>query len=175
MTGGTAHDATVAALLAGLPPDGWGVLGNVVVGPSGVYVVVAKGWSGSVEVRDGVLRHEGRARGLTVAAAADAASQVAHLAEDLPAGLVRPVLCFVRAERLADLASGVLVCSTAGLLDALLTRPTVLSPGEVRRISAVLERELCLVGGPEPAAIAYRPRREPTVLERAAARWAWSA
>ena len=175
MTVGSGHQATVAPHLAGLPSDEWSVLGNVVVGPAGVFVIVAKGWSGNVEVRDGVLRHEGRARGLTVADATDAASDVAHLVPDLPDGVVQPVLCFVRAERLIECASGVLVCSTAGLLDTLMLRSRVLACDDVRRISAALEHELRLVGHPQPVATVHRPRREPTVLERAAARWAWSA
>jgi hypothetical protein len=175
MVRGSAHEATVGLLLAALPCEQWSVVGHVVVGPSGVFVIDAKGWSGTVEVRDGVLRHEGRARATTVADATDAASQIAHLVPGLPAGVVRPVLCFVRPELLVETASGVLVCSTAALLEVLMSGPTVLTPAEARSLAAELERELRVVVGPRPVSAARRQRREPTVLERAAARWAWSA
>ena len=70
---------------------------------------------------------------------------------------VRSVLCFVRTEPLSTVAAGVLVCSTASLLDTLTSLPPALTPGDVRRASADLRRTL--------------PSSEPTPREL----WAWTA
>ena len=48
-------------------------LDHVVVGPSGVFVVDTKNWSGRIEVRVGVLRQDGRSREKAVTGVADAA------------------------------------------------------------------------------------------------------
>ena len=131
MVGGPARGVETAAVLAALPRDTWSVLphagwrrgsstyvGHVVVGPSGVFVIEAKAWAGMVEVRDGVLRHDGRARATTIADASDSAGAVARILPFVPRGVVRGALCFERGEWLSVTAGAVLVCSTSSILEA---------------------------------------------------------
>jgi len=102
---------------------------HVVVGPAGVFVIDSKNWSGSITVRAGVLRQNGRLRESTVSGAAEAARAVARQFSTLSPSHVHPVLCFVRDERITGRARGVMVCSTGNLLDLLLTRSPVLTEG----------------------------------------------
>jgi hypothetical protein len=159
-----------ATVLAALPSDTWSVLphagwrrgsstyaGHVVVGPSGVFVIEAKAWSGTVEVRDGVLRHDGRARATTIADASDAAAAVARILPFVPRNVVHGLLCFERSESLSVAAGAVLVCSTASVLEAIASSPAVLTADEVRRVS--LELRLAL-RPPVPAAPAPIPMRQ---------------
>jgi hypothetical protein len=164
MVGGSAiREGATSSLLARLPAEAWavfgasGTVGHVVVGPAGLFVISTKGWSGVVEVRDDVLRHDGRARATVVADAVDAASAMSRLVPMLPRAQVRSVLCFVRAEPLSTRAAGVLVSSTASLLETLTSLPPALTPGDVRRASVELRRAL--------------PSTEPTAREL----WAWTA
>jgi len=158
----TREEAT-SSLLARLPAEAWAVfggsgkVGHVVVGPAGLFAISAKGWSGAIEVRDEVLRHDGRARATAIADAADAASLVARLVPSVPRAHVRSMLCFVRAEPLATCAAGILLCSSSSLLGTLTSLPPALTPGDVRRASADLRRVL--------------PSAEPTRREL----WAWTA
>jgi hypothetical protein len=89
--GAEGEQATADALKL-LPRDAWTVfhdvrwpgrryanVDHVVVGPPGVFVIDSKNWSGSVTVRDDVLRQDGRSRERYVAAAADSALAVAEL------------------------------------------------------------------------------------------------
>lgn len=138
MVTGLTYEDTAATLLAMLPNDGWRLLGQVAVGPSGVFVIETRGWSGTVEVRDGVLRHDGRARSTAVADTADSASAVGRLLPSLPPELVYGVLCFVRSEPLAGSVGSVVVCSSASLGAALAARPAVLTRAQVRRIAVEL-------------------------------------
>ena len=155
MVGGPARGVETATVLAALPRDTWCVLphagwrrgsstyaGHVVVGPTGVFVIEAKAWAGMVEVRDGVLRHDGRARATTIADASDSAGAVARILPFVPRDVVRGALCFERGEWLSVTAGAVLVCSTSSILEAIASAPTVLAPDEVRRVS--LELQLAL-------------------------------
>ena len=102
---------------------------HVAVGPGGVVVIDSKNWSGSVVVRDNVLRQNGRQREPTVAGAAEAAIAVHSIVPVVASQHVLAVLCFlVRDEPLAGWARDVMVCSTANVVDFLLTRPEVLPP-----------------------------------------------
>lgn len=109
---------------------------HVAIGPPGVFVIDSKNWSGSIGVRDNVLRHNGRKREPAVANAAEAALAVAGLTRLVRPDLVFPVLCFVRDEQITGWARDVMVCSTANLQQMLLTRPRVLE--------ADVRRQLCL-------------------------------
>ena len=133
----------VARALADLP-DGWVALhdlawpgrqranlDHVVVGPGGVFVVDAKNWSGRVEVRDQVLRQNGRKREQAVVSAAEAAIALQGIVP--PPAYCMGVLCFVRDEPLTGWARDVMVCSTSNLTSMLLSRPAVLSAEDVRR------------------------------------------
>ena len=147
----TGREEATSSLLTQLPTDTWAVVtdapssvglpgnvGQVAIGPPGIFVIGTKGWSGTVEVRDDVLRHDGRARATAIADASDAASAVARLVPMVPRAQVRPVLCFVRAEPISASASGVIVCSTVTLVATLSSLPPVLSPAEVRRVASEL-------------------------------------
>src|SRR3954462_15052215 len=71
---GNEGELTVARLLTPLAADGFhrlddravpdskGNIDHLLVGPAGVFVVDAKNWSGSVEVKDRTLRQNGRSR-----------------------------------------------------------------------------------------------------------------
>jgi len=166
---GAEGEVAVARALEALP-DGWVVLhdlawpgrkranlDHVVVGPGGVFVVDAKNWSGRVEVRDHVLRQNGRQREQTVISAAAAASALEKIV--LPPASCTGVLCFVRDEPLTGWARDVMVCSTGTLTTVLLSRPSVLSAEDVRRsVDAIT---LMAVRQP-PVAASPAEARQPT-------------
>jgi hypothetical protein len=140
---GAQGEEAVARALADLP-DGWVALhdlawpgrqranlDHVVVGPGGVFVVDAKNWSGRVEVRDQVLRQNGRQREQSVVSAAEAAIALQGIVP--PPAYCMGVLCFVRDEPLTGWTRDVMVCSTSNLTSMLLSRPSVLSAEDVRR------------------------------------------
>jgi len=171
MVGGPARGDATAAALAALPRDTWSVIehagwrrasstyvGHVVVGPSGIFVVDSKAWSGTVEVCDGVLRHDGRARATTVADSADSAGAVARLLPFVPRTALHPVLCFERREGLSVAAGSVLVCTTATLLELIVSAPAVLAVDEVRRVSLELQLALRPPSLAPPAPVHARAR-----------------
>ena len=125
MVGGPARGVETATVLAALPRDTWSVFRTPAGGadprrtpamswsaPPASSSIEAKAWAGMVEVRDGVLRHDGRARATTVADASDAAGAVARILPFVSRDVVRGALCFERGERLSVTAGAVLVCST---------------------------------------------------------------
>ena len=112
---------------------------HIVVGPPGVFVVDAKNWSGQVAVKDDVLRQNGRSRERDVAAAAEAGLAVGGLVPLLGPNLIQPVLCFVRDDELSGSARDVTVCSTSNLVRMLTSRPAVLAPDQVSRLSLDLD------------------------------------
>ncbi|GAA1934253.1 hypothetical protein GCM10009797_29590 [Nocardioides hwasunensis] len=144
---GADGEAAVARALEALP-EGWVVLhdlawpcrqranlDHVVVGPSGVFVVDAKNWSGRIEVRDQVLRQNGRQREQTVSSVTAAAIAVGELVEPVPCV---GVLCFVRDEPVATKSWSVEVCSTATLTTMLTARPHLLGDDDVRRCAEAI-------------------------------------
>jgi hypothetical protein len=139
---GAQGEEAVARSLADLP-DEWVVLhdlawpgrqranlDHVVVGPGGVFVVDAKNWSGRIEVRDQVLRQNGRRREDAVSSVTAAAIAVQALVSPHSC---RGVLCFVRDEEMTATSWNVTVCSTANLATMLTSRPPELGPDEVNR------------------------------------------
>ena len=139
---GADGEAAVARALEALP-EGWIVLhdlawpgrqranlDHVAVGPGGVFVIDAKNWSGRIEVRDQVLRQNGRQREEAVSSITAAAIAVQKLIAPVPCV---GVLCFVRDEPLATSSWNVTVCSTTSLVAMLTARPHVLSPDDVSR------------------------------------------
>ena len=93
--GADGEQATAAALDA-LPKDTWTVfhdvhwpgrkyanVDHVAVGPSGIFVIDSKNWSGMITIRDNVLRQSGRAREDAVVGAAEAALAVARVAPSI--------------------------------------------------------------------------------------------
>ncbi len=138
--------ATANALEA-LPRDRWRVLHDVpwpgrpqvvaehvVVGPAGAFVIDTKNWEGTVSVRAGVLRLDKYSRQGAVTHLAEAAKAFsAQLrAARCP---VRPVLCLVRPEPVLTYCDGVLVCSTANVVELLQSQRRVLADVHVQRLA----------------------------------------
>lgn len=115
---------------------------HVAVGPTGVFVIDSKHWSGSVTVRDGVLRQNGYRRDKTVSGAVDASSAVHSLVPAVRREDVHPVLCFVRDQPLAATIGSVVVTSVGGLADELHMRPLVFPPEGRERVAWELELKL---------------------------------
>lgn len=149
----TAGEQATSDALASLPVRHWSVLrglrwpaddpaaaDHVVVGRSGVFVIDTKNWAGRVRVSNGVLRQDGRVRG--VAGTAAAAETVARLLERRTARAVWPVLCVARDEPVAGVVDGVLVCSTWNIRELLLSRPRALSRRQLRAAARDLEEAL---------------------------------
>src|SRR5687767_11986945 len=124
--GAEGEEATAAALAA--LPSSWIVIHDVVwpgrklanidhiaVGPSGVFVIDSKNWSGHVRVEQGVLRQNRFSKAPTLQNAVAAAHAVAALIPEIDAEHVRAVLCF-SGDVADDRADGVLICSTATLV-----------------------------------------------------------
>ena len=117
-------------------------LDHVVIGPSGVFVVDAKNWSGAIDVAAEEVKVNGRRR-------TDAATSMASAAQALVAAVpglrqehVRPVVCFVHDEWVQGDVRGVLVCSSQNIVAILKTRPHALDPGAVQRLAAEVRRVL---------------------------------
>lgn len=163
---GADGEAQTASVLSGLPATWHQVhdvrwpgrrfanIDHIVIGPGGIFVIDSKNWSGSLTVTGNVLRQNGRLRETTVAACADSALAVSELVARF-ANHVHPVLCFVRDEPVAGRVGDVMICSTSNLSELLLTRTSVLTPGEVGRAA----RELA-TGSRAPRGVT-QPRRAP--------------
>jgi hypothetical protein len=171
--GADGEQATAAALDT-LPEESWTVfhdvrwpgrryanVDHVAVGPPGVFVIDSKNWSGTIAVRDQVLRQNGRAREEAVAGAAEAALAVAELTPAVIPQHVQPVLCFVRDDALTGWARDVMVCSTANLIQLLSTRPEVLPPHILIEARLQLDAMFRSATGPLPRQPVGTPVRRP--------------
>lgn len=167
---GAAGEEETALALGELPAEDWAVfhdvrwpdrklanIDHVVVGPPGVFVVDTKNWSGTISLRDGVLRSSGYRRDNTVANVAEAALAVARLVTDVPPHAVVPLLCFVNQRPLAGWAHDVAVCTTANVVDMLRSRPPVLSREERLRATTRLGAHLVKVIERQPAVVRVIP------------------
>lgn len=148
---------TVAELLRILP-DGWSVIpglhdlvpelaeaDRVVVGPGGVFVIVAPEWVGPFRVEDGVLVANGVTRERETEACLDTAVAVATVAGTYAEWIV-PMLCVTSEELLLEWAMEARICSLASLIDALTEAPVVLPPSHVKHATHVLQT----AGVPQP-------------------------
>lgn len=128
---GAEGERVVAALLAHLPRE-WFVLNDlhwpgreranidhVVVGPTGVFVIDAKNWSGSVRITNGTLRQNGYSRRSTTDAAAAAARAISSVLPSVNPRHVVPVICFVGEGSTNGTVDGVSICTSGTLLSAL--------------------------------------------------------
>jgi endonuclease YncB( thermonuclease family) len=149
---GADGEQATATALAALPDETWTVfhdvrwpgrryanVDHVAVGPSGIFVIDSKNWSGRITIRDNVLRQGGRAREEAVVGAAEAALAVARVTSVVMPQHVLPVLCFVREEPLTGWARDVMVCSTANVVQLLTTRPEILPSHIVREACLQLD------------------------------------
>lgn len=123
---------------------------HLVIGPGGVFVIDSKNWSGSISIRDDVLRQNGYRREPAVASCADSALAVGEL---IPHHLahVRPVLCFARDEQIGGWARDVILCSTANIVEMLRSRPTVMSPFDIGDVATTLQARMYSMPTGQPA------------------------
>lgn len=153
---GAEGERRTAEALAGLPAHEWTVfhdvpwpgrpranVDHVAVGPTGIFVIDSKHWSGSVTVRDGVLRQNGYRRDKTVSGAVDAASAMASLLPAVGRADVHPMVCFVRDEPFATASVGdVVLTSAAQLVRHLVDLPVAFTPEGRETIAWELELRL---------------------------------
>ena len=131
-------------VLGGLP-DGWTVLHDVawpgrwrasidqvVIGPSGIYVVATRSWAGRVTIERGVLRHNGRNRLAALRGAVAAAAAVASVWPDRPPAPVHAILSLTGADRPSASFGCVSVCSSDALVETLTSRPRVVAAQQLR-------------------------------------------
>jgi hypothetical protein len=158
--------STVAELVETLP-DGWTVIAGlhdlvpelteadqVVVGPGGVFVVVAPEWVGPFGVEDGVVVANGVTREPEIEACLDTAVAVATVAGTYAEWIV-PVLCVPSEQPLLEWAMEVRICSLASLGEALTAAPAVLPVSHVKHATHVLQT----AGLPQPEPVAAPPSR----------------
>lgn len=137
---GAAGERAVGALLDSLPPE-WTVLhdvrwpgreranvDHVLIGPTGIYVIDSKNWSGQITLHRGVLRQNGYNRTKAVAGASGAAAAIAWLVPALDPRIFTPVICFAGDSAASGMVDGVLVCHVDNLASVVTSRPRVLSP-----------------------------------------------
>lgn len=154
-------ELAVAAVLSGMLPNGYVHLDDVrfpgsrranvdhvVVGPAGVLVVDAKEWSGTVTLRDGVLRQNGYRRQEKIDVV-ESACQAVATATRLSPSLFTSVICMTGTAQLT--APGTIQATTVlSLRDLpawLESRPPLLhSPGEVEVVIERLRGSLTSAG-----------------------------
>lgn len=122
-------------------------LDHVIIGPTGLYVVETKNWSGRITVEAGAVLYNGvepdRPPLDQVRAAADALQ--VDLSDLLRAGVeVRPVLCFASSNvgGKATGASGVIICRADTLCERITDTVETPVPQEVQRQAARYLEEL---------------------------------
>ena len=179
---GAHGERATGAILDELRQHGWAVfhdvrwpgrpranIDHVAVGPSGVFVIDSKNWSGRIDVVDQTFRRNGRRQDKVVAAAGDAALAVAALVGPEACASTRSVLCFVRDEPLFGWCHDVMVCSTGNLREILLTRTAVLTVDQVRTTGLGLHLGF-QANVPTPGSRAPRPVVSGLVRQMAAPR-----
>jgi hypothetical protein len=119
---------------------------HVVVGPTGLFAIETKCWSGSVTLEEGVLRVDGGlpSRPPLEQARASAAAVTSFLAERVggsPACV--PVVCFASNTFRpgVSVCEGCVVCNVSGLAGVMRERGGHLSADEIERAVKVLEQK----------------------------------
>jgi hypothetical protein len=137
-----------------LPPS-WTVLHNptwpgrrfdnidhVVVGPSGVFVIDTKSWSGRITVEHGLLLQGGRDQSPAVWGSAAAARSLSGLVPSVRPDHVHAVVCVAEGPHRVARVDDVMVCSPAQLVAELAGRAEVLPGGLSTTIAADVGRHL---------------------------------
>jgi hypothetical protein len=114
---------------------------HIAVGPSGVFVIGSKRWTGQVQVAGDGLRHDGRRREREVLSAREAAAAVSRRLPHLPTAWVTPVLCMVSRD-VDGWVGPVAVCHKSSIVELLTSLPTVLSPEVVHSVENDLRLQL---------------------------------
>ncbi|WP_269307062.1 nuclease-related domain-containing protein [Aeromicrobium sp. HA] len=138
--GGAAGERAVGALLDSLPPE-WTVLrdvrwpgrerasvDHVLIGPTGVYVIDSKNWSGRDHPAQGHASPDGYNRSKAIAGAIEAAAAISSLVPTLDDRMFAPVIRFAGDSTALGMADGLHVCRIDNLVNLLTSRPRVLSP-----------------------------------------------
>lgn len=168
-------ERTTASRLGELTPQGWLLLhdvhwpgrplanlDHVLVGPGGVVVVDAKNWTGTVEVRDGVLRQNGYSRNPAVDGALGQAAAVAALLEAPHRHLVRSIICLTGQPDFADVTgSGVRVLGINHVVARVAALPAVLDPPTVAGLYSLLGEQLTQPQSPAARNYPVVPVRPP--------------
>jgi hypothetical protein len=123
---------------------------HIAVGPSGVFVIDSKNWTGDVLVRDGVLRQNGSRRSDACEGAAAASAAVAAFLEPQHRSLVTAVLCLVDQPTPAHQPAQAHIVGLADLVESLTSGPQRLGSTDVGRIGDYLRR---LLSGPRSPAM----------------------
>ncbi|MFF1383959.1 nuclease-related domain-containing protein [Arthrobacter sp. NPDC058288] len=177
---GAEGERRTATLLGRLTPDGWFMLhdvhwpgrplanlDHVLVGPGGVVVVDAKNWSGTVEVRDGILRQNGYSRNPAVDGALGQAAAVAALLGAPHRRLVRSIICLTGHPDFAEVTeSGIEVLGINRVVARIAALPAVLDVQTVVGLYSHLGQQLTQPQAPAakaPAVPDFRgnPARNP--------------
>lgn len=162
---GAAGERRTAALLAPLERKGWVVIhdrripgsraniDHIAIGPTGVYVIESKNWTGRVVIRSRSLTHNGHRADQALAQTEREAEAVRvaltpHLAAlGLGVGVV-PIVCIHRArvERrpfwARTVIDGVVICSGRRLRELLRRGPVVLSAEAIATLAGATEQAL---------------------------------
>ena len=139
---GAEGERKTALALASLPAEDWTVfhdvrwpgrhranIDHVVVGPSGVFVIDSKNWTGAITVQDGVLRQDRWRRDREAQAVVDAADAVHRIAPLVRREHLHAVMCFAGQEVVTGTSQGVTLCSTTNIAATLQAFPSVFAEG----------------------------------------------
>src|SRR3954451_11751127 len=107
------------------PVRGLENMDHVVVGRAGVFVIDSRDGSGQLEVSPEGVTQDELTRQATINRVAGAAKARAERMPDLDPRLVVPVLCFDRDEPMAAWVGDVLVCTTANVVELLMSQRRV--------------------------------------------------
>jgi hypothetical protein len=144
------------------------VIEHAVVGPAGVFVIDTKAWAGTVTVRGGVLRLDKYSRQGALTHVEEAARAISAQLRTARSP-VRPVLCLERSEPISMECDGVLVCSTATLVDLMLAQHRVLPEVQIQRLARDLSGQALPLASATTSARRRRPGRGVTYLTGALA------
>jgi hypothetical protein len=114
-------------------------LDHIVVGRAGVFLIDSRDWSGQIEVSSQGLTQDGFNREATLARLVEAAVAVAKQLPGLDPRHVVPVLCFDSDEPVWAWVGDVLVCTTANVVDLLVTQRRVFAADKVDDLFNVLK------------------------------------
>jgi hypothetical protein len=164
---------STAVALALLPGEEWvdfhdvpwpgrpgATIDHVVVGPSGVFVLVTSHLGENIQIRRDVLRRNGRRRDKVLGRAVQAAEALGTVLPDVDQLFIRPVVCFAREEMIMGWGRKVMVCSSASVVSMMQGQPAVVNAAERDALCASVEvaiRAANLEPGTRPPGM-VRPR-----------------
>ncbi len=118
-------------------------------GPPGVFVIDTKLWTGRVTLEDGVLWQDERDNSAAVWGVASAARSLSGLVSSVRPDHVHAVVCLAEGDIAVGWVDGVMVCTSAQLVDELTAYPEVLPGGLARAVGKDVDRRLRPVEGSE--------------------------